>query len=236
MMDCPARQLCDFLTSTILLTTDFCGTIPRATIKTTNLMQWDGTICIVKVFLLSERKISPNCTGIFLDFVHRFGSYVKGLPKTKRYNSVAVTVSVRFRFGFGVYVKQPLDYDISCDVHYRLWRHNVIVNKICDELALDSWWAWMLLNMHHIFQYCLSVTRAFFNNDRKFPCQICLQKQVPIRLMLCFEISHLSSTTSVEEVICLLRHQFIRHLVSSWVCKLVIKQNFAAKLYINAGE
>ena len=71
-------------------------------------MQWHGTICIVKVFLLSEREISPNNTGILLDFVHGFGSYVKGLPKTKRYSSVAVTVSVRFRFGFGVYVKQPL--------------------------------------------------------------------------------------------------------------------------------
>ena len=66
-------------------------------------------ICIVKVFLLSEREISPNYTGIFLYFVHGFGSYVKGLPKTKRCNSVAVTVSVRFRFGFGVYVKQPLE-------------------------------------------------------------------------------------------------------------------------------
>ena len=60
------------------------------------------------VFLLSEREISPNYTGIFLHFVHGFGAYVKGLPKTKRCNSVAVTVSVRFRFGFGVYVKQPL--------------------------------------------------------------------------------------------------------------------------------
>ena len=65
-------------------------------------------VCIVKVFLLSEREISPNYTGIFLHFVHGFGAYVKGLPKTKRCNSVAVTVSVRFRFGFGVYVKQPL--------------------------------------------------------------------------------------------------------------------------------
>ena len=57
-------------------------------------MQWHGTICIVKVFLLSEREISPNYAGIFLDFVHGFGSYVKGLLKTKQYNSVAVTVSV----------------------------------------------------------------------------------------------------------------------------------------------
>ena len=108
-MDCPARQLCNYFTSSIPVITDFCGTIPRATIKTTNLMQWYGAICIVKVFLLSEREISPNYTDIFLDFVHGFGSYVKGLPKTKRCNSVAVTmVSVRFRFGFGVYVKQPL--------------------------------------------------------------------------------------------------------------------------------
>ena len=89
--------MCDYFTSTILLTTDFCGSIPRATIKTMNLMQWHGTICIVKVFLLSEREISPNYKGNFLDFVHRFGSYVKGLPKTKRCNSVAVTVSVQIR-------------------------------------------------------------------------------------------------------------------------------------------
>ena len=39
----------------------------------------------------------PNYACIFLDFVRGFGSYVKGLPKTKRYNSVAVMVSVRFR-------------------------------------------------------------------------------------------------------------------------------------------
>ena len=96
-MDCPARQLCNYFTSTILLTTDFCGTLPRATIKTTNLMQLHGTICIVKVFLLSEREISPNYTGIFLDFVHGFGSDVKGLPKTKQCNSLAVTVSVQIR-------------------------------------------------------------------------------------------------------------------------------------------
>ena len=96
-MDCPARQLCDYFTSTILLTTEVCGTIPRATIKTSNLMEWHETICIVKVFLLSEREISPKYTGIFLHFVHGFGSYVKGLPKTKRCHSVAVTVSVRFR-------------------------------------------------------------------------------------------------------------------------------------------
>ena len=63
---------------------------------------------IVKVFLLSERQISPNYTGISLDFVHGFGSYVKGLPKMKRCYSVAVTVLVRFWIGFTVYVKQPL--------------------------------------------------------------------------------------------------------------------------------
>ena len=33
--------------------TDFCWTIPRATIKTTNLMQWHGAICIVRVFRIS---------------------------------------------------------------------------------------------------------------------------------------------------------------------------------------
>ena len=61
--------------------------------------------CIVKVFLVSEREISPNYTGFFLDLVHGFGSYVKRLLKTKHCNSVAVKVSVRF--GFGVYVKRP---------------------------------------------------------------------------------------------------------------------------------
>ena len=54
--------------------------------------------------------------------------------------------------------------------------------------------------------------------------------------MLSFESSHLSSTTSVEEVICRLRHQFLRHLVSSWACTSVIKRTFVSKLYINAGE
>ena len=54
--------------------------------------------------------------------------------------------------------------------------------------------------------------------------------------MLSFEISHLSSTTSIEEVICRLRHQFFRHLVSSCACSSIIKRNFAAKLFINAGE
>ena len=79
-----------------------------------NAVTWN--ICIVKVILLSEREISPNYTGIFLDFVHGFGSYVKGLPKTKRCNSVAVTVSVRFRFGFGVYVKQPFAIFIFAEI------------------------------------------------------------------------------------------------------------------------
>ena len=74
-----------------------------------NAVAWKIWIC--NVFLLYEREISPNYAGIFLDFVHGFGSYVKGLPKTKRCNSVVyITVSVRFRFGFGVYVKQPLSY------------------------------------------------------------------------------------------------------------------------------
>ena len=96
-MDCPARQLCDYSTSTILFTTDFCGTIPRPTKKTTNIMQWHETNCILNVFLLSERETSPNYAGIFLDFVHGFGSYVKCLPKMKLCNSVAVTVLVRIR-------------------------------------------------------------------------------------------------------------------------------------------
>ena len=60
-------------------------------------MQWNGTVCILNVFLLSEREISPNYADIFLDFVHGFSSYVKGLPKTNRCNSVAVKVSVRIR-------------------------------------------------------------------------------------------------------------------------------------------
>ena len=123
-MDCPARQLCNYFTSSIPVTTDFCGTIPRATIKTTNLMQLYGAICIVKVFLLSEREMSPNYTDIFLDFVHGFGSYVKGLPKTKRCNSVAVTVSVRFRFGFGVYVKQPVLFD---DLTDKIWQPMCVI-------------------------------------------------------------------------------------------------------------
>ena len=79
-------------------------------------MQWHGKICILYVFLPSEREISPNHAGIFLDFFHGFGSYVQGLPKTKRCNSVAVTVSVRFRFGFGVYVKQPLLSEYTSDI------------------------------------------------------------------------------------------------------------------------
>ena len=52
---------------------------------------------------------------------------MKGLPKTKRCNSVAVTVSVRFRFGFGVYVKQPL---------YRLFlRFRPRIRFICERSA-----------------------------------------------------------------------------------------------------
>ena len=90
-MDCPTRHLCDYFTSTTLMSTDFCGTIPRPTVKTTNLVQWHGTVCILNVFLLSEREISPNYANIFLDFVHGFGSYVKGLPKT----TVKVSVWIR---------------------------------------------------------------------------------------------------------------------------------------------
>ena len=90
-----AKQLCDYFTSTILQTTVFCGARTRATIKTTNLRQSHGTICFVKLFLLSEREISPHYTGIFLDFVHGFGSYMKGLHKTKQWISVAVSVQNR---------------------------------------------------------------------------------------------------------------------------------------------
>ena len=133
LMDCPASHLCDIFTSAILQTTDFCGARTKATIKTTNLRQWHGTICIAKVFLLSEREISPNYTGIVLDFVHGFGSYVKGLPKTKRCNSFAVTVSVRFRFGFGVYVKRPLAETISAVLSI-LWYSSKNVN--CDTFYL----------------------------------------------------------------------------------------------------
>ena len=79
--------------------------------------------------MLSEREISPNYAGIFLDVVHGFGSYVKGLPKTKRCNSVAV--SVRFRFGFGVYVKQPLinssTTSVAIDLEWPMHRFNKMV-------------------------------------------------------------------------------------------------------------
>ena len=60
-----------------------------------NAVAWNNLY--FNVFLLSESEISPNYADIFLDFVHGFGSYVKGLPKTKRCNSVAVTVSVSVR-------------------------------------------------------------------------------------------------------------------------------------------
>ena len=66
----------------LLQTTYFCEARPRATIKTTNLRQWHGTICIEEVFLLSEREISPIYKGIFLDFVH--GVYVKRPLPLKR--------------------------------------------------------------------------------------------------------------------------------------------------------
>ena len=107
-MDCPARQLCDYFTSTILQSTDVCGARPRAIIKAINLNQWQGTICIVKVFLLSEREISPTYTGIFLDFVHGFGAYVKGLPKTKRFRSGVGSDSVYMLNG-PYYVKRDIN-------------------------------------------------------------------------------------------------------------------------------
>ena len=79
------------------------------------------------VFLLSERELGPNYTSISLDFVHGFGSYVKGLSKTKRCISVTVTVSVRFRFGFGVYLKQPLPF--NCLESYVLFNLKNNYNK-----------------------------------------------------------------------------------------------------------
>ena len=48
-------------------------------------------MCILKVFLLFERDIIPS---FFLDFIHRLGSYSKGLPKWKQCHSVVFTVSV----------------------------------------------------------------------------------------------------------------------------------------------
>ena len=62
----------------------------------------------------------------FLTFRPR--SYVKGLPKTKRCNLVAVTVSVRFRFGFGVYVKQPLSGN----------QHTGLRDSVSKDSVLDS--------------------------------------------------------------------------------------------------
>ena len=47
------------------------------------------------------RSVPNYYTCIFLDFVRRFSSYVKGLLKTKQYNSVLGLVRV--------YVKWPLD-------------------------------------------------------------------------------------------------------------------------------
>ena len=41
---------------------------------------WNNLFCKA---ISAEREISPNHMCIFLDFVHRLGSYVKGLPKTK---------------------------------------------------------------------------------------------------------------------------------------------------------
>ena len=95
-MNCPARQLCDYFTSTILQSTAFCGTRPRATIKTTNLRQWHGTICIVKEFLLSEREISPNYTGIFLDF----GNSVQYALKRVSFESKDCTKELNLEFAY----------------------------------------------------------------------------------------------------------------------------------------
>ena len=38
----------------------------------------------------SVEGLVPSYTCIFLDFIRAFGSYVKGLPKTKQCNSVSV--------------------------------------------------------------------------------------------------------------------------------------------------
>ena len=108
LMDCPERNLCDYFTSTILQTKDFSGTRPRATIKTTNLRQWHGKNCIVKVFLLSEREISPNYTVFFIIFRPPIRFICERTVENKPCNLVAITVSVQFGFGFGVYVKRPL--------------------------------------------------------------------------------------------------------------------------------
>ena len=65
-------------------TTDFCGTKHRGTIKTTTKgkdMEQYQEVCRI------TRSV-PNYTCSFLDFVCQFGSYVKGLPKTKRKNLV----------------------------------------------------------------------------------------------------------------------------------------------------
>ena len=82
MMDCPARIVQFFYKhNTIAYRLLWDNTKSDYKDHELNAVTWNN--CIVKVFLLSEREISPNYTGIFLDFVHGFGSYVKGLPKTK---------------------------------------------------------------------------------------------------------------------------------------------------------
>ena len=58
---------------------------------------------------------------------------MKGLPKTKRCNSVAVTVSVRFRFGFGVYVKQPLNLHIQSHVGCLSPSNHEIIDGLSSE-------------------------------------------------------------------------------------------------------
>ena len=57
-----------YYTSTILQTFVGLWDKTQGYYKTTNFRQCHGTICIVKVFLLSERGINRNYTGIFLDF------------------------------------------------------------------------------------------------------------------------------------------------------------------------
>ena len=54
--------------------------------------------------------------------------------------------------------------------------------------------------------------------------------------MLSYEISYLSSNTSVNKVICPKRNQFFGHMVSSWAHSSFIKRTFEVKLYRIAAE
>ena len=59
--------------------------------------------------------------------------------------------------------------------------------------------------------------------------------------MSSFEISHRSSTTSVEEVICRLRHDFsdtwsLHGRIVRLLNEPLWQRTFAAKLHINTGE